>query len=198
MPKYIKGFTRIKALLLGLLVSSASSLSSDSNDADHTLSLGFSTYQSSASHSGTADFNLDEKLTYQLNHSYNFNSIFSIRTQWLESTSSEFSSSSDSPYSNFDFYSLAVLAQAKVNLVERVFAHGFVGINSHKTSYDGYRIVEGDIILPTRQSRKGNSLSYGVGLTYQFDHIELSLEQQWLELEQFDLDLTSFSIGYRF
>jgi len=167
-------------------------------DSNQSISFGLSKYQSK-NESEVFEFDpIDDKLTKQIKYLYSVNETFSIGGQWLSTTASEYGGSSGSRDLDWDLNSLTVFGEAKANLIGAFFGYAYIGQSYTDSEYDGYNVVEGDILLPARKSSSGFSTSFGVGLKYQFKSIELALEQQWLETEHVDLILTSFVVGIRF
>lgn len=125
-------------------------------------------------------------------------SFFPLPGQWSATGSSKLSSSADSRGAGFDFSSEAVTINGRYPLTNKLFIDGFAGIVNSKTSYDGFDLIDGDILISDKKHASATKATYGVGLIYQFDNFEIGVSRQHLEIKNFDLRLTSLSIGYRF
>jgi opacity protein-like surface antigen len=164
----------------------------------HSISFGFSSYDEDRTDDLFEFDFVEDKLTAQLSYQYSFNEYLSLRAQRLETTSSEFSSVADSRDLGFDFQSNGILADVKWPLIKRLYVNAFAGVALTKTKYDGFRVVEGDILISDKKTDSTSSPTFGFGLKYQLGRFNVGIEKQWLEIEHLDLELTTFIVGYRF
>jgi hypothetical protein len=187
--------TRIIALLMILLTFN---VYAEEPVKRHTLQFGLAKYQKD-NNDDLFEFDVvEEKLTSQLSYQYAFNPFLSARIQRLETTSTEFSSVADARDLGFGFKSLAVLANVQWPMASGIQINAFAGMASTETKYDGFRVVEGDILIADKKKDTANNATFGVGVKYQFESFEVGFEKQWLEIEHLDLELMTFIVGYRF
>lgn len=168
------------------------------NEQSHTITIGVPSYQELDTSEMFNINEIEDKLVNQIGYRYRLTEHLSVGGQWTATGSSKLSSTADSRGAGFDFSSLAITINGRYPLVKNLFIDGFAGIANSKTSYDGFDLIDGDILISDKKHASATKATYGLGLVYQFDNFEIGLLRQNLAIKNFDLRLTSLSIGYRF
>ena len=164
----------------------------------HTLYFGFGAGDSDLSIPGDPTESYDNKLIQQVGYRYRINSIFSFDGRFINNSSTKLSNTADSRDLDLDFYALTMAATAELAITDNSFLFANLGLNNYQWSYNGFRVIDGDILVDDRKKNSGNKLFYTMGYKYNFSEFEVSIERQWFDMDGLDLTNNAISVGYRF
>lgn len=185
--------------LFALLLFSAKSFSMEATDnPKHSVFLGIGVGDSEVNAPDELPSDYNTKLANQFGYRYQYSDFLSVAAQYINSNSTELSSVADGRDLNLDFQGLALSAQFRLSLTDRAFLFGQLGSNSYEWRYDGFRVIQGDILVDDRKKISGKSLIYSAGFKFEFTRFDITAEHQWLDMGELEVDLSSIAVGYRF
>lgn len=191
----------IKLLLLTLAIIPQLSVADNAKNnstKNQTFYFGFGVGHSDLNRPDDSIREYDNKLILQAGYRRSFNQYFAIDTRIFRNSESELSTVADSRDLNIDFTGLVIAARSQLVIIDWLTVFGNLGVNNYQWHYDGFRVIEGDILVDDRKKQSGNKLFYSAGLKFDFSNFGISLEHQWLDMNGLDLSTNSISLEYRF